>query len=178
VSIKPSQLPGVGIEHELVGIEPVSGVGFIWTMDPVAIDGAGAGRGQITVPNFVGIFGKLDPFELGFAGIIEQAELDLGGMARKKREVHAKSVRVAPSGNGLPSVIRVRRRLEATRVRASSECTDSFMVPRRKPVRKQVRSPPHQLRSVRRRLPKRSLRQAVLRPALAVRSPFAARPPC
>lgn len=74
------QLLGVGIEHELVGIEAVSSVGFVGAMDAVAVDGAGAGRGQIAVPDFVGIFGEFDPLQFGFAAVVEQAEFDLGGM--------------------------------------------------------------------------------------------------
>ncbi len=40
------ELPGVGIEHELVGIEAVAGVGLVRGMDAIAVDGPGAGGGR------------------------------------------------------------------------------------------------------------------------------------
>lgn len=86
------QLPGVGIEHELVGIEAVPGVGFIGAMDAVAVDGAGTGRGQIAVPDFVCVFRELDPFQFGLAAIVKQAELDFRCVGRKQREIHAEAV--------------------------------------------------------------------------------------
>src|SRR3954468_19791546 len=86
------QLLGVGIEHELVGIEAVSRVGFVGAVDAVAIDGAGTGRGQIAVPDFVGVFWEFDPLQFGLAVVVEQAELDLGGMGRKQREIDAEPV--------------------------------------------------------------------------------------
>lgn len=70
----------------------MAGVGFVRAMDAVAVDGAGAGGGQIAVPDFVGIFGKLDALELGFTGVVEQAELNLGGVGRKEREVDAEPI--------------------------------------------------------------------------------------
>ncbi len=44
------------------------------------------------MPDLVGIFGKLDALALGFAGIVEQAEFNLGGMGGKQREVDAESI--------------------------------------------------------------------------------------
>ena len=40
-------------------------------MDAIAIDGARTCRGQIAMPDFVGVFRKLDPLDLGLAGLVE-----------------------------------------------------------------------------------------------------------
>jgi hypothetical protein len=36
------------------------------------------------MPDLVGVFRQLNPFELGFAGVVKKTELDLGGMCRKQ----------------------------------------------------------------------------------------------
>jgi hypothetical protein len=42
-------------------------------MNAIGIDGTGTSRGEIAMPDFVGIFRQLDPLELGFTVVIEQA---------------------------------------------------------------------------------------------------------
>jgi len=67
-------------------------------VDPVAVDRAGAGIRQVTVPDLVGVFGELDPLDLLLALVVEQAELDLGGVGREQGEVDARPSQVAPRG--------------------------------------------------------------------------------
>ena len=67
------QLLGVGIEQQLVGVEAMSGVGLVGSMNAIAIDRAGAGRRQIAVPDLIGIFRKLDALDFGFTVGVEQA---------------------------------------------------------------------------------------------------------
>ena len=64
---------GIGVQHQLVVVETVAGLRLIGTVNAITIDGAGAGVRQVTVPDFVGVFGQLDPLQLGFAGVVEQA---------------------------------------------------------------------------------------------------------
>ena len=63
---------GIGVDQELVRIEAMAGVGLKWTVDTIAVNRAGSGRRQITVPYFVGVFRQLDALELLFAGVVEQ----------------------------------------------------------------------------------------------------------
>src|SRR3569833_1194503 len=86
------QLLGIGVEQQLVRIEAVAGVRLVGTVNAVAIDCARPHVGQITVPDLVGIFGQLDPFDLGLAGIVEQAKLDLGRIRGKQRKIDTKPV--------------------------------------------------------------------------------------
>jgi hypothetical protein len=92
----PDQLLGIGIEHKLVRIEPVTRVRFVRTMNAVGVDRAGTTGRQIAVPDFVCIFRQLDPLELGFTVLVEQAELDFGGVRREEREVDAEPVPGGP----------------------------------------------------------------------------------
>jgi hypothetical protein len=105
----------------------VPGLGLVGTMDAVGVDGAGAGRGQIAVPDFIGVFRQFDPLDLGFAIVVEQAKLDLAGVRRAPSPSQ-----VAPSGNGLPSLMREWRRLKAARRKASLERSGRSMLPPKK----------------------------------------------
>jgi hypothetical protein len=44
------------------------------------------------MPNLVSIFRQLDPLEFVNSLKIKQAQLDLGGMSREQREVHAQTI--------------------------------------------------------------------------------------
>ena len=66
------QLLGIGVDQELIGIETVSSIRFVGPMHTITIDRARPRGRQIAVPDFVGIFGKLDAFEFGFTPVIEQ----------------------------------------------------------------------------------------------------------
>jgi hypothetical protein len=56
------------------------------------------------VPDLVGEFRQLDPFDLHLPGVVEETELDLGGMGGEEREVHAQPVpvRAEREGGSLP----------------------------------------------------------------------------
>ncbi len=86
---------GVGVDQQLVRIEPMAIGGIVGPVNAVAVKQARTGIRQIGVPDFVSIFRKHDPRLLMAAGAIEQAQLDLLGMGRKDREVDALTV---PSG--------------------------------------------------------------------------------
>ena len=59
------------------------------------------------VEDLVGIFGQLDPFELGLALVVEQAQLDLGGVGREECEVDARPVpgRAEARGRAFPQPV-------------------------------------------------------------------------
>src|SRR5215218_5680341 len=101
------QLASIGINKQFVRIKAVSSVRLVGAVDPVTIHGSGTRRGEIAVPNFVGIFRKFYPFEFRFACIIEQAKFDFGGIRREQSEVHSKPI---PRGSkGKRSSFRYRR---------------------------------------------------------------------
>ena len=91
---------GVGIEQQLVRIEPVAGVGLIRAVHAKAIDLARPDIGQPAVEELVGIFRQDDPFGLALAARIKQADLDLGGVGREQREIDALAIPVRPDGEG------------------------------------------------------------------------------
>ena len=90
----------IRVEQELVRVEPVAGLRRVRSVHPVAVDGAGAGVRQIAVPDLIGIFGQFYAIELGPAGWVEQAELDLGGIGREQGEIHPQSVPGGPERVG------------------------------------------------------------------------------
>src|SRR5579884_534416 len=89
--VAPCELPGqslaVGVDQELVRIEAVAGPGLIGPMDAVAVELAGRDLGKIDVPHVVGALGHGDALRFTFAVAVEQAQLDLGGMGGKQREI-------------------------------------------------------------------------------------------
>ena len=56
-------------------------------MHAIAVDRARARIGQIAVPDLVGEFRQLDALDFALAVVVEKAELDLGGVGGKQREV-------------------------------------------------------------------------------------------
>ncbi len=99
----------IGIEQQLVGVEAMPGLGLVGAVDAVAVELAGADIGHIAVEDLVGIFGQRDPLDLLLAVVVEQAELDLGGVGGEDREIGALAVPAAPRGWGRPSSIREAR---------------------------------------------------------------------
>ncbi len=83
---------GVGVDEELVRVEPVPGGGLVGAVDAEAVDRAGAGVGQVAVPDLVRVFGQFDPLDLALALVVEQAQFDLGGVGREHGEVHPQPV--------------------------------------------------------------------------------------
>src|SRR3954454_19329517 len=88
----PEDLLCVGIEKKLVRVEAVAGARIEWPVHTVAIELARPAVGQVPMPDFIREFRKLDAFELLTAALVEQTELDLGGVRREQREVHAEAV--------------------------------------------------------------------------------------
>jgi len=56
-------------------------------VDAVAVNGAGPGVGQKTVPHLIGKFRQIDPLAL----LVEEAQLDLGRVGGKQRKIDAES---------------------------------------------------------------------------------------
>src|SRR5258707_10913899 len=75
---QPSGQPlGVGVEQQLVGVEAVTVLGLVGSMNAIAIELPGRNVVQITVPDVFGALGQFDAFELATALRVEQAKLDL-----------------------------------------------------------------------------------------------------
>ena len=86
----------VGIDQQLVGIEPVPVRRIVGPIDTVAVKQVWTGVRQVGMPNLVGVFRKHDPRLLVSTRAIKQAQLDLLGMRRKDGEIHSFPV---PSGS-------------------------------------------------------------------------------
>ena len=69
--------PASGLERP-VGAEPV--------------ERAGADAGDVTVKNFVGVLGELEPVDLASVGRIEDADVDARRMSGEDREIGAVGV--------------------------------------------------------------------------------------
>ncbi|MNW13164.1 hypothetical protein D3C71_2110330 [compost metagenome] len=50
--------------------------------------------------DLVSVFGQFDALEFLFAGGVEQAQLDLGGVGREQGEVDAQAIPVGAEGKG------------------------------------------------------------------------------
>src|ERR1700712_564176 len=86
------QLFRVGVNHELVRIEAMSGVRLEGPLDAVGVHRAGTCGRQVSVPHLVRVLGQLDAFELSFAASVENAQLDFGRVGREEREIDAETV--------------------------------------------------------------------------------------
>ena len=67
-------------------------VRLVWPVDTVSVDHARAAGRQVTMPDFISVFRKLDAFEFGLAVLIEQAQFHFRGMGGEKREVDAETI--------------------------------------------------------------------------------------
>ncbi len=85
---------GVGVDQQFVMVEAMAVLRIVRAVHSVAIKGARACIGQITVPDLVGEFGQLDALDLFLAFSVEQAEFDLGGMGGEDCKVYARTVPV------------------------------------------------------------------------------------
>ncbi len=89
--IAPAQLAGnrprIGVEQQLVGVEPVAGSGVVGAVHPVAVELAGARLGQITVPHLVGVFRERDAGLFVLPRAVEQAQLHFVGVRREQRKI-------------------------------------------------------------------------------------------
>src|SRR5439155_22850171 len=90
----------IGIDQQLVRIEPVSVRGIKRPVDAVAVKQVRSGVRQIHMPDLVGVFRKRDPRLLTIAGAIEEAKLDLFSMSRKDGKIDALAVPRRPERVG------------------------------------------------------------------------------
>ncbi|MNJ13203.1 hypothetical protein D3C77_74080 [compost metagenome] len=90
------QLLGVRVDQQFVGVEAVAMLRLVGAMDAVAVDLSGMSVGEVTVKNFVGVFGQFDAFQFHLAAGVEQAQFDLGGVGREQGEVDPQAVPGSP----------------------------------------------------------------------------------
>jgi hypothetical protein len=79
----------VGIEQQLAWIETMAGFRLIRPVHPIAVAGAGTRIRQEAVPDLIGIFRQLHPADFLLAPLVEEAQLDLGGVGGEQGKVHA-----------------------------------------------------------------------------------------
>ncbi|MCY1233094.1 hypothetical protein D9M72_456150 [compost metagenome] len=81
----------IGIQEQLVRVEPVPGVGIVGAVDAVSVLLAGLDVRQVAVPYIAVDFEELDP---GFNTlVVEEAQFNLFGPFAKKRKVRASAVK-------------------------------------------------------------------------------------
>src|SRR6266498_977431 len=71
----------------------MAGSGLVRSLHAIAIELAWGEARDVTVPNFVCVFGKRNPPRLAAIRRIEQAKLHARRIGREEREVHAPTVR-------------------------------------------------------------------------------------
>src|ERR1035437_704763 len=97
----PAHRLGVGVDEQLGPIEAVSLVRVPGSVDPVAVEAAGPGVGQVAVRDPVGGYRHGDAFHRdGVVGMLEDAELDGGGMLREEGKVDPFAVPGGPEWVG------------------------------------------------------------------------------
>ena len=74
---------GVGVEHQLVGVEAMAGARLVGPVHAVGIDRAGPRVGEVAVPHLVGEFRQFYALDLAVAEMIEEAEFYLRRVGRK-----------------------------------------------------------------------------------------------
>src|SRR5262249_8849244 len=88
IPLESASVPArVWIEHQLVRIESLARGGLVGTVYPEPVHRGWVCIGDIYVPDLVGVFRQLQPFELGLSLRVEQAYFYLGGVGGKEREV-------------------------------------------------------------------------------------------
>ncbi len=81
---------GVGIEHQLGGVEAVAPLGVVGTVHPVAVALPRLQRGDVAVPHVARFLGQLD--ERLVAVVVEQAQLDALGVLREQGEIDPRAI--------------------------------------------------------------------------------------
>src|SRR4051812_39823614 len=89
IACEPSR---VGVEQQLVMIEPMALLRRVWSEGAIAIEQAGRRTGQIAVPDLVGVFRQRVARNLVAPGWLEQAKVNSLRMRREHREVDAEPV--------------------------------------------------------------------------------------
>ena len=94
--VVPAQLalkrPRVGVEQQLVRVEPVPGLGRVRPVRAEPVELPRPQVGKVAVPDLVGELRQRDPVGLLPPGRIEQAELDAGRIRGEDRDVDPRSV--------------------------------------------------------------------------------------
>ncbi len=92
---------GVGIEHNLVGIETVPGKWIVGSMHAVAVHLPGQNPRQVSVPDHIRLFGQgvARRFRWGISRI-KQAQFHLGGVLGENGEVYSRTIPCGPERVG------------------------------------------------------------------------------
>ena len=95
---------GIRIEQQLVRVETMPGIGLVGTMHAQPVYRARVHIFDVAVPDLIGVFRQLQPFELLLALGVEQADFHLGGIGRKQGEIRSLAVpdRAMRVGASLP----------------------------------------------------------------------------
>ena len=95
--VRPAQLsadgPGIRVQENLVGVEPMPVVGIEGTVNPIPVQLTGLDVGQIAVPHQFRLFAQRDA--VGFGAVvlgIKQAQFNTCGVFGEDGKVHAGSV--------------------------------------------------------------------------------------
>src|SRR6185437_7242449 len=75
---------GVGLDQQLVWIEPQSLLRSVWPVDPVAIEEPGPGLGKVAVPDLICALAQRDPLRLVATRGIEETQLHFLGAGREE----------------------------------------------------------------------------------------------
>jgi hypothetical protein len=98
---KPSgQRLGVRVDQELVRVETEAALRLVGAIYAIAITLHRHHVAHIAVPDVFGALRQRDTFQLAPALVIEQAELDLGGLRREQREIGAAAIPGGPQRIG------------------------------------------------------------------------------
>src|ERR1700677_4350604 len=80
---------GVGIEHQLIGVEAMTRIGLIGPVNPQTVHRARRDIRYIAVPEAVGIFRKRQAVELALSRRVEETDFNAARMCRENRKVGA-----------------------------------------------------------------------------------------
>src|SRR5690554_6309993 len=102
------QLLGVGVDQQLVRVETVAGIRLVGPVDPIAVDHARVGIGQVSMPDLVGIFRQFDAPSSRLPWLSNRQSSTLVACAENSAKFTPRPSQVAPRGKGWPSAIRER----------------------------------------------------------------------
>src|SRR6476620_4680838 len=99
----------IGINEQLVRIEPVPILRLIRSVRPKSIDEAGHRIGQVAVPDFIRAFRQIVSLTFLSPRRVEYAELNARGVMGKNGEVDAKTVPTGTEGIWIADIQPVRQ---------------------------------------------------------------------
>ena len=102
-------MPRVGIEQQLVGIEAVPFPGPVRSVHAIAVEHARTRLRQVAMPDQVGLLAQLDALQLAPARVVEDAQFDFLRVFGEQREVDALAVPGCPERIGAAGPDRVNR---------------------------------------------------------------------